>query len=157
MNAKSQPPPEKSQSFWSTLPGILAKLAALIVAITGLLALFLHQRHGGDDGSPTPVPSPTFTATPAPWLTVLDIKAKTKEQSDGRYFDFKASELERILGRPFFHGERFLAARRADEPSRPILVFRGSSGGPGDAQGRYEDWHPKDWKPGDHVYVFPER
>jgi hypothetical protein len=65
-----EPPssPEK-QSFWSTLPGILAQLAALIGAITALLALLLPHCHKGIiDGSPTPTPSPT-ALTPAQTAT----------------------------------------------------------------------------------------
>jgi len=68
MNAEPTPDPGR-QSFWTTLPGILAQLAALIGAITALLALLLPHCHKGIDGSPTPTPSPTAltlaqTATP---------------------------------------------------------------------------------------------
>jgi hypothetical protein len=39
MNTEPTMPPEK-QSFWTTIPGILAQLTALIVALTALFAFF---------------------------------------------------------------------------------------------------------------------
>src|SRR4029077_13065844 len=78
-----EPPssPEK-QSFWSTLPGILAQLAALIGAITALLALLLPHCHKGIAGSPTLTPSPTAltpTRTAAPTATPPSPPLKPKE------------------------------------------------------------------------------
>jgi hypothetical protein len=159
MNPEPTIPPEK-QSFWTTLPGILAQLAVLIGAITALIALLLPHCHNGSNSSPTPIPSPTIVGgSPSPKIsnsiTVLGIQAETKEQSDGRYFNFDAADLEAILGRRFYDSEQFVASRDPEAPRRPIVVFRGSPSGAGDARGRYIKWRPNDWKPGDHVYVFP--
>src|SRR4051794_37061081 len=39
----------KTGSFWSTLPGVLTGVAALIGSIAGLLALFLGGGNGGEN------------------------------------------------------------------------------------------------------------
>lgn len=51
-------------TFWSTLPGILTGIAAVIAAITGLyLAFRAHP-------TPIPAPSPTPAVSPAPTKTI---------------------------------------------------------------------------------------
>jgi hypothetical protein len=50
MNSDPPSKPEKP-SFWLTLPGVLAQLAALIVAVSGLLALLLHPKHESSTAS----------------------------------------------------------------------------------------------------------
>jgi len=50
-------PPEK-QSFWSTLPGILTQITALISAIAGLLTVLLTQCPKDENGLRTPTPTP---------------------------------------------------------------------------------------------------
>ena len=132
-------------------------MAAVLVALTGLFALF--RDHNGTSGSPTPTPNQTIVdGSPSPRInnsiTVLGIKAETREQSDGRYFNFAAADLEVILGRRFYDGEQFVASRDPEGPRRPIVVFRGSPSGVGDARGRYIQWRPNDWRSGDRVYVF---
>jgi uncharacterized protein DUF1566 len=54
-----EPKPPDKRSFLLTLPGILTQVAALITAITALLALFFRQGHSGDLAVPKPAPSPT--------------------------------------------------------------------------------------------------
>jgi hypothetical protein len=51
--------PKKSQSWWQTVPGILSRLAALIVALTGLYAAY-HQSQNQQTAtkSSTELPSP---------------------------------------------------------------------------------------------------
>ncbi|HZS52909.1 MAG TPA: hypothetical protein VFA65_00795 [Bryobacteraceae bacterium] len=67
--ATEPPLPPYKQSFWSTLPGIIAQVAGLIAAITALLTvLFSHCQHG-PDGLPTATSSPTGSA--AKLTTVL--------------------------------------------------------------------------------------
>jgi hypothetical protein len=51
-------------TFWSTLPGILTGVAAVIAAITGLYLAF------GTAPKPNPVPSPTPNISPAPTGTI---------------------------------------------------------------------------------------
>ncbi len=58
-------------TFWSTLPGVLTGLAALITAVGGLVTLILVSRPSGKDPAPaaTAIPPPTM-AQPTPQLTL---------------------------------------------------------------------------------------
>ena len=58
---------DKEKSFWSTLPGILTGIAAIISAIGGLI-LALNTANIISIPPDTPTPSPTIT-TPSPTIT----------------------------------------------------------------------------------------
>ena len=64
--------PSPERSWWTTLPGVLTGMAALLTAVTGLLALlvtFLQGRASTEPIDPRPpvvVPGPTIPPTPAP-------------------------------------------------------------------------------------------
>jgi len=50
--------PYKKQSFWTTLPGILTGIAALLTAVTGLLVItYPHGFAGGKESTPSAVGS----------------------------------------------------------------------------------------------------
>jgi len=50
--------PYKKQSFWTTLPGILTGIAALLTAVTGLLVIaYPHGFAGGKESTPPAVGS----------------------------------------------------------------------------------------------------
>jgi hypothetical protein len=58
--------PEKKQNFWTTLPGVLTGVAALLTAATGLLVvLYPHGFAGSKDDHPVAV-SPQNAAATAP-------------------------------------------------------------------------------------------
>jgi hypothetical protein len=58
--------PDKRQSFWTTLPGFLTGIAALLTAVTGLLVvMYPHGLAGSKDGRPVAV-SPQDAAASAP-------------------------------------------------------------------------------------------
>jgi hypothetical protein len=53
------PEPDKKQSFWTTLPGVLTGIAALLTAVTGLLVvMYPHGFGAAKDGSPVATVSP---------------------------------------------------------------------------------------------------
>ena len=58
--------PDKKQNFWTTLPGVLTGLAALLTAVTGFLVV-MHPRDvaGGKEG-PAVVAGPSDSGTRAP-------------------------------------------------------------------------------------------
>jgi hypothetical protein len=153
--------PHKKQSFWKTVPGILAQVAAIIVAITGLIAVLPHDRNKRDDGSPTPSPIPDGTPLPTAVPSVTAVGAirvfsvVSKDDKTGKYFDFEASDLDAALGRDNWDTQVIWAAREPSGKRRPIRVWRTSGGGPTNAHGRYED-RPKsgDWHQGNYFYAF---
>jgi hypothetical protein len=51
-------------AFWSTLPGVLTGLAALITAVGGLITVILVSRPAGQDTPPAAAPSPAATSQP---------------------------------------------------------------------------------------------
>lgn len=53
---------EAKQSFWSTIPGILTGVAALLTAVTGLFLAFNHQQ---SSTSSNEHPTPTAISSPA--------------------------------------------------------------------------------------------
>jgi len=59
--------PAPKQSFWTTLPGILTGIAAVLVAVGGLVAALLPLVRGGDPGAPpTSAPPVTMPTVPPP-------------------------------------------------------------------------------------------
>ncbi len=59
--------PGKKQSFWTTLPGVLTGIAALLTAVTGfLVVVYPHGFAGGKESPPAVVGSATETARAAP-------------------------------------------------------------------------------------------
>jgi hypothetical protein len=55
--------PEKKQSFWTTLPGFLTGIAAVLTAVTGLLVvMYPHGFAGSPDGRPAAVSPQDATA-----------------------------------------------------------------------------------------------
>jgi hypothetical protein len=44
------PEPDKKQSFWTTLPGVLTGIAALLTAVTGLLVVMYPHGFWGSEG-----------------------------------------------------------------------------------------------------------
>jgi hypothetical protein len=47
------PEPDKKQSFWTTLPGVLTGIAALLTAVTGfLVVMHPHSADGSKEGPP---------------------------------------------------------------------------------------------------------
>ena len=70
MTAPGEPPKAKNGSsggflaFWSTLPGILTGIAALITAIVGLATL-IHSWGGSNETATAPQAAATLTSTPA--------------------------------------------------------------------------------------------
>lgn len=70
MDKKKQSKTGKSSqvffAFWSTLPGVLTGIAAVLAAITGLYLAF----GTGPKPQPTPTPTPTPTVSPAPTSTI---------------------------------------------------------------------------------------
>lgn len=55
---------EKTGSWWQTLPGVLTALAAVITAVTGLVALFV-QHSGGAEKASAAAPTQAGVASPA--------------------------------------------------------------------------------------------
>lgn len=132
----------KARSFWSTLPGILTALAALITAVTTLLVAFCFHP---DKGITTPSLTP-------PTIQVFDI------QNNGEIFGFDKLKLDAVLGRTTWTGEGFWVSRTPDGVRRRVKVWR-TSGGPGitDAHGRYDDRHRAgDWHKGNDIYFFKD-
>ena len=59
--------PDKKQSFWTTLPGVLTGVAALLTAVTGLLVIaYPHGFTGGKENPGTSVGSVADTVGAAP-------------------------------------------------------------------------------------------
>jgi hypothetical protein len=50
-------------AFWTTLPGTLTGLAALITAVVGAVALFKSTENGGNSSAPPANPPPPITAS----------------------------------------------------------------------------------------------
>ena len=155
MDPEPEIPPQK-QAFWTTLPGILAQLAALIVALTGLFALFHHNN--ASDGSPTPTPSPTLTATPTAtppknFITVVNIK--NGPSTGGEYFDFDPADMDAALESKAWDHQYLWASQTIDGPRRKIWIVRGCSGSPTTVCGRYEPkGKPGDFYQNERLYVF---
>jgi hypothetical protein len=61
------PKPDEKQNFWTTMPGLLTGIAALLTAVTGLLVV-MHPRDGAGlkEGSPAVAVSPKDAAGVAP-------------------------------------------------------------------------------------------
>ena len=56
--------PDKKQNFWTTLPGFLTGIAAVLTAVTGLLVvLYPHGFSGSKEGHPTAVSREDAAAT----------------------------------------------------------------------------------------------
>jgi hypothetical protein len=61
-----EPEVEKKQSFWTTMPGILTGLAALLTAATGLWVAIGPHDKPAEDEHPTAVTAPTPLQSSAP-------------------------------------------------------------------------------------------
>jgi hypothetical protein len=57
--------PDKKQNFWTTLPGLLTGLAALLTAVTGFLVV-MHPRDVAGGKEPAVVAGPVASGTGAP-------------------------------------------------------------------------------------------
>ena len=57
--------PDKKQNFWTTLPGLLTGLAALLTAVTGFLVV-MHPRDVAGGKEPAVVAGPVDSGTGAP-------------------------------------------------------------------------------------------
>jgi hypothetical protein len=58
------PEPEKKQSFWTTMPGILTGMAALLTAATGLWVAIAPHDKPGSDGRSARVSAPMQASAP---------------------------------------------------------------------------------------------
>ena len=55
--------PEKKQNFWTTLPGVLTGIAAVLTAVTGLLVVMYPHGFAPKDGRPAAVSPQDASAT----------------------------------------------------------------------------------------------
>jgi hypothetical protein len=58
--------PDKKQNFWTTLPGLLTGLAALLTAVTGFLVVMHPRDAAGGKAGPAVVTGPVDSGTGAP-------------------------------------------------------------------------------------------
>lgn len=106
----------------------------------------------------TPPPSPTATSTASPKKQSFEVLGvRHKDKTVGKYFGFKAEDLDAILGREGWDDTLISVSKKANGPFRQARVWRSSNGTAGTAHGRYETgWHQGDWTKGDVVYVQPD-
>jgi hypothetical protein len=108
--------------------------------------------------SPSPSPTPTFAPTAPPQkkqsFEVLGVGHQDKTL--GKYFGFKAKDLDDVLGRKDWNDKVIYVSPTADGDFKKAIVWRYSNGTAGDAHGRYESgYNQGDWKEKDFVYVQP--
>jgi hypothetical protein len=79
-----QPSSESKKSFWSTLPGILTAVTALITAVAGLVAIFVQIGViNGDEDSSLNGGSPTLTSSSKSWTAQAnEICARANDSMD---------------------------------------------------------------------------
>jgi serine/threonine-protein kinase len=73
--------PQKPQSWWHTLPGVLTAIAAVITAITGLAALLFQSGVLGRKAVPNSAVQPVTEAVKAPDSVNLDTSASPAHQA----------------------------------------------------------------------------
>lgn len=111
--------------------------------------------------SPLPKPSPTPTSAPTtPPQKKQSFKVqgvRHKDKTVGKYFGFKATDLDAILGSEDWHDTLIDVSLKASGPFRRARVWRSSNGTASTAHGRYDEGCKEgDWHSGDIIYVQPE-
>ena len=95
--------PEKKQSFWSTMPGILTGVAAVLTAVTGLwLAIAPHEHAGGGAEHASGAVPPVQCATPPASMAQNTSSAQTANQGSV-VVTSRAGEVTRLSRRTFVH------------------------------------------------------
>ena len=96
--------PNERQSFWTTLPGILTGLAALLTAGTGL---FLALNHPRDAASHTDRPTPPAVSSAAPVSTLEPAAspgtATPNAAKESVIVTSRNGEVTRLAGKTFRH------------------------------------------------------
>jgi hypothetical protein len=78
-----QPSSESKKSFWSTLPGILTAVTALITAVAGLVAIFVQIGViNGDEDSSLNGGNPTLTTSKSWTAQANEICARANDSMD---------------------------------------------------------------------------
>jgi hypothetical protein len=104
------PEPEKKQNFWTTMPGILTGLAALLTAVTGLwVAIGPHDKPGSDE-HPAAVSAPMQASAPgsAPPASTQQSPAASPVSPavaarDTVVVTSRAGDVTKLLAKSFVH------------------------------------------------------
>ncbi|HWM23957.1 MAG TPA: hypothetical protein VNP98_03975 [Chthoniobacterales bacterium] len=100
----------------------------------------------------TPV-KPDVTPVGPVWVESV----KSKKYSDGRYFDFDAEMLDKLLGRTDWDKRVYLVSKRPDTGFRRAVLRHSPSAEHGTAFGRLLPRGKRgDWKAGESFYVVPK-
>ena len=100
------PEPENKQSFWTTIPGILTGLAAVLTAGTGLFLALNHPRNAAseiDHSPPSAVSSVAPSSSPMPAANPVSSTAAAASK-DGVTLTSRGGEVTHLLTKSFRHG-----------------------------------------------------
>jgi hypothetical protein len=139
--------------FMKIVAGLLAVVAATALFITNVETIVgAYYKITGK--AEEPVDSQDLERIVGP-IRVVGITNKNKKHSDGRYFDFYASELDALLHRSDWDNQMFFISPRKDAARyKRAVLWRRKAGGAGTATGRYlPDGQSGDWKGGESIYL----
>ena len=109
----------EQKSFWTTLPGILTGLAAVVGALASLIIALNTQQNGvnGDPNGPEADRKGTFH--------VVGIEHKRGKKATGMYFSFRLHDVDGILGRESWSNEQVRIENTRTGRSGPARIWRG--------------------------------
>jgi hypothetical protein len=98
---------EKKQNFWTTMPGILTGLAALLTAATGLwVAIGPHNKPSADEHPAAAVSAPLQSSAPGsapPASTQQSSAALPSPAADTVRLTSRAGEVTQLSAKTFIH------------------------------------------------------